>query len=337
MLGRQDTLIFDPANPYSLHTNFSLQREVVKGGTLTVAFVRQRGLHEVRLVDHNQAIPTILADGRKFFPENSVVRNPNFSGIRHKTTDGQSSYNALQTSFEYRRSRYISFHASYTWSKAIDDGSIVTTQGGDNDLPQDPDSRGAERGLSNYDLRHYFVSYLTTELPRFGGPEWLTAGWQFNAIASLASGNPFSVVVGFDRARARFQGGTSPQRPDLAAGHSGNPILGGPRQYFDPAAFVLPAAGFYGTLGRNTLIGPGLIALDLAVNKTFHLRERLNLQFRTEVFNSLNHPNFSIPSQRTVFSGVDISGTSIKVGSAGFITTTRTSSRQLQFGLKLTF
>ncbi|HKQ77423.1 MAG TPA: hypothetical protein VJ810_27235, partial [Blastocatellia bacterium] len=89
--------------------------------------------------------------------------------------------------------------------------------------------------------------------------------------------------------------------------------------------------GYYGTLGRNTLIGPGLIALDLAANKTFRLREGLNLQFRTEVFNSLNHPNFSIPSQRMAFSRTGA------VGSGGLITTTRTSSRQLQFGLKLTF
>jgi hypothetical protein len=75
--------------------------------------VRQRGLHEVRLIDQNQAIPTIQADGRKFFPTNSVVRNPNFSGIRHKTTDGQSSYNGLQTTFEYRRNKYLSLHTSY--------------------------------------------------------------------------------------------------------------------------------------------------------------------------------------------------------------------------------
>jgi hypothetical protein len=108
-------------------------------------------------------------------------------------------------------------------------------------------------------------------------------------------------------------------------------VLGGPSRYFDPTAFALPAPGFYGNLGRNTLIGPGLIALDLSANKTFRLREGVSLQFRTEVFNSLNHPNFSIPSQRTVFSSTG------PVGSAGLITSTRTSSRQLQFGLKLLF
>jgi hypothetical protein len=225
----------------------------------------------------------------------------------------------------------VSLHTSYTYSKALDDGSIVTTQGGDNDLPQDPDTRKNERGLSNYDLRHYFVSYVTSDVPKFPGPEWLTAGWQLNAISTLASGNPFSVVVGFDQARARFQAGTSPQRPDLVPGSSINPILGGPGKYFDPNAFALPVAGFYGNLGRNTLIGPGLISFDLAANKTFRIHEGITLQFRTEVFNAFNHPNFSIPSQRTVFSSTG------RVGSAGLITSTRTSSRQLQFGLKLQF
>jgi hypothetical protein len=114
-------------------------------------------------------------------------------------------------------------------------------------------------------------------------------------------------------------------------GHSSNPILGKPGKYYDPSAFALPVPGFYGNLGRNTLIGPGLIALDLSANKNFRLREGPTLQFRTEVFNSLNHPNLSIPSQRTVFSSTG------PVGSAGLITSTRTSSRQLQFGLKLLF
>ncbi len=110
-----------------------------------------------------------------------------------------------------------------------------------------------------------------------------------------------------------------------------NPVLGGPDRYFDTAAFALPAAGFYGNLGRNTLIGPGLAMVDVSLNKRFRLSERLNLQFRTEMFNSLNHPNFAIPSQRTVCSS------SGPVGSAGRITSTLTSSRQLQLGLKLVF
>ena len=331
VLGRLDALKFEPQNPYTMQYNLTLQRELWERTVLSVSYVGQRGVHLVRLVDANQALPHILPDGRKFFPVGSVERNPNFTGIRYKVTDAQSFYNALQISFDRRFSRGLQLRANYIYSKNTDDGSVTITQGGDNDMTQDPDDRRAERGLSNYDLRHYFVTFLTYEMPDFGGPGWLSRGWQFNAITTLASGNPFSVLVGFDRARAKFQAGTSPQRPDLAVGASNNPVLGGPDRYYDPSAFLLPEAGFYGNLGRNTLIGPGLFNLDLSVNKQFRLSEGVTLQFRTEMFNSLNHPNFSIPSARTVFSS------SGPVGSAGRITSTQTSARQLQLGMKLIF
>jgi Carboxypeptidase regulatory-like domain/TonB dependent receptor-like, beta-barrel len=331
VLGRLDALTFEPRNPYTMQYNFSLQRELSENTVLSLNYVGQRGVHLVRLVDANQALPTILEDGRKFFPAGSVERNPNFTGIRYKVTDAQSFYNALQVSLDRRLSRGLQLRANYTYSKSVDDGSITITQGGDNDMTQDPDDRRAERGLSNYDLRHYFVTFLTYDVPDFSGPAWLTRGWQFNTISTLASGNPFSVLVGFDRARAKFQAGTSPQRPDLAAGASNNPILGGPDRYFDPSAFVLPEAGFFGTLGRNTLIGPGLFTIDLSVSKRFQPVEGMTVQFRAEVFNALNRPNFSIPSQRTVFSS------SGPVGSAGRISSTQTSARQLQLGLKVIF
>ncbi len=331
VLGRLDALQYRPASPYSMQYNFSVQRELARGNVLTVAYIGQRGVHDVRLIDENQAIPQVLPDGRDFFPANSTVRNPNFTGIRYKVTDGQSDYNGLQISYTSRFNRYLSFRSSYTYSKNIDDGDIVLTQGGTNDLPQNPNNRNAERGLSDYDLRNYFVTYLTSDLPKFAGPRWLSAGWQVNVISTLASGNPFSVTVGYDRARSRPEAGTSPDRPELVPGYSANPILGSPNRYIDPNAFSLPAAGFYGDLGRNTLIGPGLIDVDVSIDKVFQLTERMSLQFRTEMFNSLNHPNFAIPSQRTVFSSAG------PVGSAGLITSTLTSSRQLQLGLKLVF
>ena len=285
----------------------------------------------MRFVDFNQAIPQILADGRKFFPVDSVTRNPNLTGVRYKVTDGESLYNALQTSFTQGLTGGLQLQVNYTLSRSTDDGSVTVTQGGDNDLPQDPDNRLAERGLSNYDMRHYFVAHWSWTVPRLPGPRVLGEGWQLNGITTLASGNPFSVVVGFDRARARFQAGTSPQRPDLVPGSSSNPILGGPDRYFDPAAFALPEAGFYGNLGRNTLIGPGLATTDLSVIKRFQIGHRVDLQLRTEVFNLFNRANFAIPSQRTVFTSTG------PVGSAGLITSTTTSARQMQLGLKMTF
>lgn len=329
--GRQDVLQYRPRNPYTMQYNFTVQRQVGASAVLSIGYAGQRGLHLVRFLDENQAIPQILPDGRKYFPANSAPRNPNFTGIRYKTTDGQSFYNAFQISFEQRVWHGFSLHANYVFSRNIDDGSVTVTQGGDNDLPQDPDSRKAERGLSNYDVRHYFTMYSTWNLPRLHSLGLLGRGWQWNVVTALASGNPFSVVVGFDRARARFQAGSSPQRPDLVPGRSNNPVVGGPDRYFDASAFALPEPGFYGNLGRNTLIGPGLASTDTSLNRTFWLRERISLQFRAEFFNVFNRPNFAIPSQRTVFSSTG------RVGSAGRITSTLSSSRQIQFGLKLSF
>jgi hypothetical protein len=114
-------------------------------------------------------------------------------------------------------------------------------------------------------------------------------------------------------------------------GRSSNPILGGADRYFDPTAFALPAAGFYGDLGRNTLIGPGLASTDLSVGKRFRVGGRVDLQFRAELFNAFNRRNLAIPSQRTVFTSTGA------VGSAGRITATTTSARQLQFGLRMGF
>ncbi len=332
VLGRQDVLAYQPGNPYTMQYHFTIQRQLTESTAVTLSYAGQRGVHLVRFVDGNQAIPQILNNGRKFFPANSTTRNPNLTGVRYKTTDGQSVYGALQASLERRLRGGLLVRVNYVFSRNIDDGSIAVTQGGDNDLPQDPDSRKAERGLSNYDVRHYFVALWNWNLPSIPRlPKWLGAGWQWNGISTLSSGNPFSVVVGFDRARARFQAGTSPQRPDLVAGRSTNPVLGGPDRYFDPGAFALPEAGFFGNLGRNTLIGPGLAMMDISLNKRFQISERAALQFRTEMFNSLNHPNLAIPSARTVFTSTG------PVGSAGRITSTLTSSRQLQLGMKLTF
>ena len=107
-------------------------------------------------------------------------------------------------------------------------------------------------------------------------------------------------------------------------------MLGNPNQWFNPAAFILPPAGTYGDLGRGTYTGPGLAALDLSLFKDFLVTERITLQFRSEFFNILNHTNFGTPNA-IVFSGAAISP------SAGLITTTATTSRQIQFGLKLLF
>jgi hypothetical protein len=346
VLGRQDVIQYQPNNPYAMQFNLTVQRQVASGTVVSAGYSGGRGVHLVRLIDGNQALPVILPDGRYCFisvcsPDAAVtsrVQNPNYTGIRYKPTDAQSNYNALQLSFEQRFFKGLLLNVNYTWSRNIDNGTVEITQGSDNDLPQNPFDPRAERGLSNFDVRNYLVMYWTWDLPTLPGPAWLGSGWRWNTITTLASGNPFSAVVSFDRASARFQSGTSPGRPDLVPGASTNPVLGDPAKYFDPNAFALPPAGIYGNLARNSLIGPGLAKVDLSLSKRFQVTEMVDLDLRAEAFNLFNRPNFSIPSARAIFSGVNATtGEPVRVSSAGLITSTQTSSRQLQLGLKLIF
>ncbi len=329
--GSINTQDYLPEYPYVMQYNMTIQRQIGRNGVLTAGYAGSRGVHIPRLVDFNQSPQTTLPDGRIFFPVGSTRQNPNFGILRMAKTDGLSYYNALELSWEKRLAHGLSYRASYTWSKSIDTGSLFITPGGANDMPQNPINQEAERGLSNFDIRNNLVGYLVWEIPAAVGPKVLTQGWQINTITQFASGQPFGVTVSYDRARANADAATGAIRPDLCPGASNNPVLGGPDQYFNPSAFCLQAAGFYGNLGRNTLIGPGLIMVTPALSKLFVITEKIRLQFRSEFFNVLNHPNFAAPSSRVVYNNSGL------VGSAGLITATTTSSRQIQFGLKLSF
>jgi hypothetical protein len=142
------------------------------------------------------------------------------------------------------------------------------------------------------------------------------------------SGFPFTPQIGSNRSG---DGDTrNPDRPSINPSFTGPVLLQKPNQWFNPNAFLLPPAGTWGNLGRETLTGPGLAELDLSLAKTTALSERISLQFRAEVFNLLNRANFGTPNA-IVFANGAVSS------SAGLITTTATTSRQIQFGLKLIF
>jgi hypothetical protein len=156
----------------------------------------------------------------------------------------------------------------------------------------------------------------------------LAGGWQLNGISTFLSGFPFTPLIGSNRSG---DGDTrNPDRPSLATGFSGPIVTDNPAKWFNPAAFVLPAFGTYGNLGRGTLTGPGLADVDVSVFKTTALSEHTSLQFRAEFFNLLNRVNFG-PPNATVFSGTAVNA------SAGFISTLATNPRQIQLGLKLLF
>ncbi len=169
------------------------------------------------------------------------------------------------------------------------------------------------------------------ELPFRTGPSLarrVLGGWQADGIATMLSGFPFTPQVGSNRSG---DGDTrNPDRPNLNPAFSGSVILGQATEWFNPNAFVLPAYGTYGNVGRGVYDGPGLAELDTSLLKDTRVRERVQLQFRAEFFNVLNHTNLGTPNA-TVFSNGAISS------SAGVITATATTSRQIQFGVKLVF
>src|SRR5439155_602073 len=150
---------------------------------------------------------------------------------------------------------------------------------------------------SDYDVRQRFVtSFLyAVPAPSRGPAKLLLGGWQLNGIFSAQTGTPFTVTSGKDQA---LSGAGGAQRPNLV----GDPRLDASRprgqlvqQYYNFAAFGLPAVGQYGNLGRNTMNGPGSYNLDGSIFRGFPLRERLSLQFRAEFFNALNHANLANP------------------------------------------
>ncbi len=192
-----------------------------------------------------------------------------------------------------------------------------------------------------YDVRRDLGPYALTptsqasisahyELPvnAAGGLGKLVGGWQLNGITTLLSGFPFTPQIGANRSG---DGNTrNPDRPDVNPSFSGPVLSKKQSQWFNPAAFSMPIARTWGNLGRGTLRGPGHETVDLSLIKNTPLTERVALQFRAEFFNTLNHTNFGPPNS-IVFAGTGISP------SAGLITTTATTSRQIQLGLKLIY
>lgn len=341
-LNRLDLFDFEPKNPVRVQYNLTLQREVLPETVVTLGYMGSRGYHQVRNVEANHSIPEILPDGRLFFPAsptggNPPRRNRNFESIRLRTTDGHSWYNGLTLGVSKRFSKGLQLQAAYTFGRSSDEGSQAIGSG---DFSNSFQPRYAydlhdNYGRSDFDIRHNFVFNYSYELPfakdLTGLAGALAGGWQVSGILTIRSGVPFSPVLGFDRARARPRSGGAGQRPSWTPGFDRDKvILGGQARYFDPNAFSLPDAGFFGDVQRNALEGPGYASWDMAVFKNVRMGSRYRLQLRVEAFNLLNRANFGLPAA-TVFNSAG------RVENAGEITSIVGTARQVQLGLKLEF
>ena len=284
--------------------------------------------------------------GTYYIPAGTPKANPAIANTWTWFSEGVSTYNALQVDVRRRFSHGLTLRGSYTFAKALDDGDSVnqTTANNAPGLVSNPLNLAADKGLATFDVRNIGVVNLVYELPfgrgrQFGADYegWtgsLIGGWALSSIITAQSGFPITPQLSYNPTNS---GDTrNPVRPFLNPDFTGKVITGSPNQYLNPAAFIAPPSqsGFAGDLGRDTYIGPGLATWDFSVLKDTKLRERLSLQFRAELFNLLDRANFNTPNL-IVFTPPTAKNQTGASGAAGAITSTSTSSRQVQFGLKL--
>jgi hypothetical protein len=284
--------------------------------------------------------------GSYYIPVGTPLANPAIANTWTWFSEGTSSYHALQVDFSRRFSHGFSLRGVYTWSKTLDDGDSLnqTTAGNAPGLASNPFNLSSDKGLATFDVRNVAVINALYALPFGQGKSYasglsgwrngLVSGWSVSSIVTAQAGFPFTPQLSYNPSNNRDT--RNPVRPFLNPNFTGPVVLGNPNQWFNPNAFIAPPStgGFYGNVGRNTYIGPGLATWDFSVLKDTKIRERLGLQFRAEIFNLLNRANFNTPNL-IVFTPPTTTNPSGLSGTAGTITSTTTTSRQVQFGLKL--
>jgi hypothetical protein len=348
--------------PTLLSYSLRVEEELTPNTSLTIGYVGSHGYHEIIGIDANEPVPTIcpatpcpgaypsnfpgalanaaIPAGSFYIPLGTPRANPKLANTWTWFSRGDSNYNALQVDLNHRFSHDLSLRGVYTWSKALDNGDSLnqTTAGNAPGLVSNPYDLHADFGLATYDVRNIGVISAVYGLPFGRGKSFANSfqglanasvsGWSVNSIVTLQSGFPFTPQLSYNPSN---NGDTrNPVRPFVNPDFHGSAIIGKPSQWFNPSAFLPPPpnSGFYGNLGRDTLIGPGLGTWDFSAIKDTPIRERLTLQFRAEIFNLLNRANFNTPNL-IVFTPSGLSGT------AGAITSTSTTARQVQFALKL--
>jgi hypothetical protein len=319
--------------------NLNIQDQVTHSLGVMIGYFGNKGTHLEVDRNVNQSVVFGNAASRPFAAisaSSPIFPNVTLSNsVSERDSSSNSNYNALWITANQRVSRGLQFNASYTWSHSIDDVSRNL----EGLFVQDSNNIAGSRGSSDFDVRHRFVVNAIYELPSNGNR--LVSGWEVAPIISAQSGNPFTVVL----ATASITGAANTVRPNVngPVQVSGNPT--GQWIVNPGAVFSLPAAGKLGNLGRNTVYGPGFTDVDLALIKNTKITERLNLQFRVDAFDLLNHPNFGQPGPLAAngASIITISPTGVvpatfsTIASTRFPTADSGSSRQLQLALKLRF
>lgn len=350
--------------PYSFQYNFNLEQELPGGLALEVGFVGTKGVKLIGNRDINQAV---FIPGNSS-PDNIFDRRPTqLAGldfgvggadvVQEQEAIGSSIYNSLQVKLTKRLQNGLSFLGAYTYAKSIDNISDIFGFKGSAGFPEDSNNLRAERGRSPFDIRQRLTFSYTYELPFGKGQHFfknaqgltnkLLTGWQMNGILTLQTGAPFTIFLGTDQA---LTGNLfSEQRPNNVPGvfiqkDDGRVVLAAPYVNADGSpnivalqnAGVIPGAGQFGSLGRNTFTGPHFQNFDLSFTKRTPLTENTALEFRAEIFNLFNHPTFALPDNNLSSPTFGQFSRTPDVAS-GSPRLTSGAPRVIQFGLKLSF
>jgi outer membrane receptor protein involved in Fe transport len=319
-------------DPYVQSYNFNIQQQVAGDLGLMVGYFGNKGTH--LNVNRNIDQPINGVKPYTALSANSPILpgTPIGSTIIIQDFGGNSNYNALWVTANKRFANGLQFQTSYTFSKSID----YNSRNNQGLSVQDSYNIRGDRGLSDFDARHRGVLSGVYDLPFKGNR--LVTGWEISTIVSLQTGNPMN----FHTTNTSFLG-QAVQRPNvigtIPTGFS--PAFSGNAAQVtwiaNPGNYLINPGNAFGNLGRNTVIGPGFSNWDFALVKNTKITERLTWQIRADVFDILNHPNFTQPTLNGAYPlaanttvGVITGGTRTTVGDFG-------SSRQLQLAMKLIF
>jgi hypothetical protein len=362
----RSTYVQHAKRDYVIQWNLNVQQQITPTVAAMVAYVGSRGVHQPFKVDEaDLVIPSLTQYGYLWSPSGTVI-NPNYGSVRGLFYEGHSYYNALEAQLSKRLSHGFQVQGVFTWAKSMDtsSASVAGDTFGNSISSLDWFDMRLSRGLSDFNVDKTLVVNGTWQLgtPKtLSAPaQWALGGWELGLIFTASGGVPFTPTWGTGSDPALTQSSDDWAYPNRLGG-SGCSTLTNPGNnvnYIKTNCFIVPvwpgdqtswAANCVGPVypqcfnlrgnsGRNILIGPGVTSLDFSVFKNNYIKrisERFNIQFRAEIFNILNHPNFAQPVQGV---NTDIfDGTGTPNPTAGLLTRTTTTAREMQFALKVIF
>jgi hypothetical protein len=348
----------DIQTPTVLAWTLKLEQEIAPRTTIAAGYVGSHGYHHILSEDQNTpgaivcpaaACPAALPAGTVYYPTTALA-NPNLANSTSWVSQGISSYNALEVDVRRQFAGGLQLRGVYTYARNLDDGSAWNTSVSANTpaFVSFPGNPKLDYGLAATNISHAAAINGTWDLPLGRGhavlanaapiARGLVGGWTLSSIATLQSGFPFSPQLGYNPTGNGDS--RNPARPQLNADFHGSLYPKTATQWFNPNAFAAPYPGTFGNSSRDSLTGPGLTDVDVSLAKNTTIHDRLRAQFRVEYFNILNHTNFTTPNAVVFSTGPTPAkpATAATLSpTAGVITATATTSRQLQFALKFLF